>query len=258
MATAPKKTETTSETHIVRKNDGWPAVGFMIALFAILGPIGAGWMVRQGLENAQTGNRTVTVRGVAERDVTADLAVWPIRFVVTGDELGFAMGQVDTNLALIKAFLVDAGFKADDIQIQRLEVTDVLAQQYPPERYTARYIIAQTVTLRTADVNRVQTVSRQAGELVKKGVLLQDWRGPIYLFTKLNDVKPAMIAEATASARSGAEQFAKDSHAGIAGIKEATQGYFEIQPSLDTGDGDEKSQVAKKVRVVTTVSYLLK
>jgi hypothetical protein len=232
--------------------------GLIGAVIAALGLVGAGYMVKQGLEQAQTGNRSVTVRGVAEREVKADLVLWPIRFTVAGNDLGTVMAQVDTNIGLVRNFLTVAGFKSDDIQVQKLEVTDVLAQQYPPQNYTSRYIINQTISLRTTDVERVQTASRQMSGLVKQGVLLQDWRGPIYIFTKLNDIKPAMIAEATASARKGAEQFANDSHSGLGGIKEATQGYFEIQPRDETGDTDEKSQINKRVRVVTSVSYLLK
>jgi len=105
-------------------------------------------------------------------------------------------------------------------------------------------------------VDRVQTTTRNLNDLVRQGVVLQDFNGPSYIFTKLNDVRPAMIAEATAAARSGAEQFAKDSGAPLGPIKTAGQGSFEIL-SRD-GTGDEASTPNKKVRVVTTISYRLK
>src|SRR3546814_7222706 len=79
----------------------------------------------------------------------------------------------------------------------------------------------------------------------------------VYSFTKLNDIKPAMVAEATKDARKAAEQFAQDSGTGVGGIKSATQGYF----SIGARDGDDMGNGAdspyKKVRVVTTVDFYL-
>ena len=94
------------------------------------------------------------------------------------------------------------------------------------------------------------------GALVGQGVVLQDFAGPTYIFTKLNDVRPAMIAEATASARSGAAQFAKDSGAPLGSIRQANQGSFEILPR--EGYGDAAQSPDQRVRVVTTISYRLK
>lgn len=80
----------------------------------------------------------------------------------------------------------------------------------------------------------------------------------VYSFTRLNDVKPEMVAEATKDARRSAEQFAKDSGTGVGGIKSATQGYF----SIDARDGEQSGggidTPFKKVRVVTTVDFYLK
>ena len=139
-----------------------------------------------------------------------------------------------------------------------LQVTDQFAREYQSSGVGARYVVAQTVIVRTPEVDRVQATTRNLNELVRQGVILQDYRGPSYLFTKLNEVRPAMIAEATASARTGAAQFARDSRSELAGIRSATQGSFEILPRDDLGDSDERSQVYKRIRVVTTVSYRLR
>jgi hypothetical protein len=92
---------------------------------------------------------------------------------------------------------------------------------------------------------------------VRQGVVLQDFQGPSYVFTKLNDVRPQMIAEGTAAARTGAEQFTKDSGTPLGPIRQATQGSFEILPR-DGAGGDEAASIDKKVRVVTTITYGLK
>ena len=218
----------------------------------------AGWFVGQGVVNARVGDRSVTVRGLSERDVVADVAVLPLRFTASGDVLAEVQAQVDRNTAVVRAFLRAEGYRDEDVELGRLEVTDMLSREYRPDNITSRFILAQTVTVRTSDVARVSATTRNLNELVRQGVVLQDFRGPSYFFTGLNEVRPAMIAEATASAREGAQQFAEDSGQAVGPIKQATQGYFEIQPRDPTPDGDESTAVNKRVRVVTTITYRLR
>jgi hypothetical protein len=167
---------------------------------------------------------------------------------------------VDKEAQTVRQFLLAQGFKPDEIDLGRLTVSDARSKEYGANNQGGpRFILSQEVNVRTPDVERVQDTTRKLGDLVRQEVVLQDFGGPNYIFTKLNDVRPAMIAEATASARSGAAQFARDSGAGLGGIQEATQGSFEILPSDDMGEGGSQAQsVWKKLRVVTTVKYRLR
>ena len=226
-------------------------IGGLIAI----GLIGAGIAVGGGVVNANTGNRQVTVRGVAERNVEADLAILSLRFTVAGEELPGVQSKIDGDLAKVRTFLTSQGYADDIITIGRLEVTDTQSQSYAPSDGTPHYIVAQSVTVRTTDVARVAQTERALNDLVRQGVLL-DFTAPTYVFTKLNDVRPEMIAEATASARSGAEQFAKDSGAPLGPIKQATQGLFENLAREDVDS--ESTSLDKRVRVVATVTYQLR
>jgi hypothetical protein len=102
------------------------------------------------------------------------------------------------------------------------------------------------------------------GELVSAGVVLSSSRtgfgpsGPTFLFTKLNDLKPNMLAEAAANARQAAEQFANDSHSRLGGIRQANQGLFVIMPRNQAPGVTEGTEVSKTVRVVSTVQYYLR
>jgi len=123
-------------------------------------------------------------------------------------------------------------------------------------------VINQTLMVRSGKPDRILAASQALGELVKAGVVLtsgQDYgyAGPTYLYTRLNDVKPEMIAEATARAREAAEKFAADSGSRLGGIRRANQGVFQILPRDEAPGVQEGSQINKRVRVVTTVSYLL-
>lgn len=228
-------------------------VGGLLAL----GLAAAGLFVATGLKDVRTGDRSVTVRGLSERIVKADLAVLPLKFAAAGDDLQAVQADVDRATGAVRAFLAAQGYKPAEIDLGRLEVTDQFAREYQQQNVAARYRVAQTVIVRTTNVDRVQATTRQLDRLIRQGVVLQDYAGPSYLFTKLNEVRPAMIAEATASARTGAQQFARDSGAALGGIRSASQGSFEILGRDEVGY-DPSSQVFKKVRVVTTVSYALR
>ena len=221
-----------------------------------VGLIGAGALIGQGVVNARVGDRQVTVRGLAERDVQADLAVLPLRFTASGEVLSEVQARVDADLAVVRRFLTAQGYPADAVTLGRLEVADRRSREYGSQDGGPRFILAQTVIVRTTDVTRVQATTRALNDLVRQGVVLQDFNGPSYIFTKLNDVRPAMIAEATASARSGAAQFAEDSGAPLGSIRQATQGSFEILPR--EGYGDASQSPDQRVRVVTTISYRLR
>ncbi len=228
------------------------------ALILGLGLAAAGFLVGRGFERGRSVDRYVTVKGLAETFVKADLAVWPLRITATGNDLGQVQTRIDTDLATITRFLSEHGIEAEAIQPQRVEVTDLLAQAYRPEGAgDNRFIIAQTVIVRTPQVDKVAVLNRATGELVKQGVVLADTGGPSYLFTKLNDIKPKMLADATRNAREAAEQFAADSGSAIAEIRRASQGLFEILARDPAPGLSEQNQLDKQIRVVSTVEYRL-
>ncbi|WP_158613428.1 SIMPL domain-containing protein [Luteimonas sp. 100069] len=219
-----------------------------------LGLIGAGWFAAQGMAKLRTADRYVTVKGSAERVVEADLVVWPLSQTVGGDDLALVQGGLDANTATIRAFLSGAGFGDDEVVVSPPRLEDRWAYSYGDSRPPERYRYSNTVTLRTGRVAEAIAALRRSGEIVAQGVMLNTGEdgGPQFEFTRLNDIKPELIAEATANARVSAEQFASDSGARIGGIRTANQGVISI------GDRDRGSPQVKTVRVVTTVEYFLR
>jgi len=221
-----------------------------------------GWFVGHGFTKARTADRFVSVKGVSERDVRADMALWPIRYTSTDDNLARAQQKFDDSRKAVVAFLGQHGIDASSVELQNFDVTDVLANPYRGAgEVTSRYIITGTLMVRVEDPTLVQKASQDLGALVSGGVVFSSQggyaSGPTFLFTKLNDLKPQMIAEATASAREGAEQFAKDSGSHLGKIRQASQGVFQILPRDRAPGVMEESQINKTVRVVSTIEYSL-
>lgn len=226
---------------------------FSAALIA-LGLVGAGWFASEGMSHLRTADRYVTVKGSAEKIVDADLVVWPLSQTVGGNELGAVQTQLDANTKTIHGFLAGAGFKDDEIVVSPPRLEDRWAYSYGDNRPPERYRFSNTVTLRTGRVREALVALRRSGDIVAKGVMLNtdEGGGPEFDYTKLNAIKPALIAEATAAARKSAVQFATDSGAHLGGIRSANQGIVSIT------DRDRGSPQIKTVRVVTTVEYFLK
>ena len=205
------------------------------------------------------------MKGVAEREVRADLALWPLRLVAGDNTLTSAQARITYGVREVRAFLRRNGITdTANVELQGYEVTDAYANQFrSADEVTNRYVIHQTVMVRSDHPDIVAAAAQRVNELVDAGVVISSGGeygsgGPTFLFTGLNALKPQMIAEATARAREGAEQFARDSRASLGGIRRATQGMFEILPRDQAPGVEEGSQLAKTVRVVSTVEYFLR
>ena len=226
----------------------------------------AGFLAGNGFARARSADRYVTVKGVSEREARADLAIWPLSVVGADNTLAAAHTKLAASITGVRQFLARHGIDTTQIELTGFSVSDALAQEYGPERQpTNPYIIRETLMVRSQRPDLVLAASQRIGELAAIGVVVSsgpEYRGPgggpTFVFTGLNKLKPPMIAEATARAREGAEQFARDSRSGLAGIRRANQGVFEILPRDQAPGIGAESQINKLVRVVTTVEYLLK
>lgn len=218
-----------------------------------VGLIVGGYLLGDGLLRAKDAERAVTVRGLAERNVTADLATWTISYSASSPDLVEAQAKVRRDTAAIGAFFKELGFPAEALQ-----PTGANVSSFASDGMTT-FTVRQRLALRSTDVARAQRAVARQFDLVGRGVFLEEGSGMSYTFTKLNGIKPAMVADATRDARAAAEQFAKDSGSRVGKIREATQGYFEIEArDGDSGGGwGMTDSPYKKVRVVTTVSFAL-
>lgn len=193
-------------------------------------------------------------------DVRADLAVWNIRYVATGMDLLSTQQQINANLAQVRTFLKEKGFDDAEVIEGRVETNDLMTNPYRDNNSNpVRYIISQSVTVRSTKVDAVENALRQTGELVEKGVILDNQYGsPVsYIFTRLNEIKPQMLEEATKNATAAAQEFAKSSDSKVGKIRRAQQGVFSILPREQTANAQESAQIDKKVRVVSTVEFWL-
>ncbi len=219
------------------------------------GIIVLGLCIRWGIDDFANKDRKVTVKGLAEKEVEADKVTWPVVFQEMGNELPALYDRIAQKQQTIKAFLMKNGVKASEMQVNAPKVVDMNADRYSVNQKPYRYNITSTITVTSRNVKGVRAIISRQGELLKQGIAIVggDYDSQIeYEYVSFQGMKPKMMQEAIANARTTAEQFAKNSDSNLNKIVSADQGQFSIE------DRDRNTPYIKKVRVVTTVTYSLK
>lgn len=245
---------------------GMAPLGVLLALGLIIG----GWVLGVQIKATRLSDRYVTVKGLVERKVKSDLAIWPLSYKQAGDDLSLVFAKTDADKNAILQFLDQQGIQSSEIELGMVRVVDTQANEYGGgNRAPHRYIVEQQITVRTPRVDQVAAAAQKTMQLLQKGIVLNsNGQGLAYKFNGLNSIKPDMITEATRNARAAADRFASDSGSKVGSIRQANQGVFSILPAdqgSDTSEPGESgggnftadSSLMKTVRVVTTVEYYL-
>ena len=217
----------------------------------------AGYFVGNMHKTGKKYDRFVQVKGLSEREVNADLAVWPINITLTANDLNSLKSNIEKQNDAVYDFFIAQGFEKNELTKGSTNISDVRADMYNSNSRNNefRYLAKSEFTVRTNDISKLQKALSESLNLMSKGILLgskNTWRPIEYIFTGLNDLKPSMIEEATKNAREVAEKFARDSDSQVGEIRMARQGLFTIS------DRDENTPQIKIIRVVSTIDFQLK
>ncbi len=224
-------------------------LGGVLAVGLVIAAVITGSAIR----DFRISDRFVEVKGLAEREVAADLAIWPIAYQLSAGSLDELRRAIEDADEAVVAFLKLRGFTDEEITPNPPRITDQWLYSVENQRPANRYTAERSLTLKSTSVEAALRALQESSELIGQGVVLTpNWgQAAQFLFTGLNSIKPEMIAEATADARRAANQFAADSEATIGPIRSARQGFFSIN------ERDPSTPEVKVVRVVTTIEYIL-
>ena len=227
----------------------------LLGVFIFLGLSVLGYMLGNAAIEYKLYDRSVTVKGLSEREYPADIVIWPIQFSVADNDLGNLYSDIDAKTRSIRTFLEKNDIDPDEITVASPAITDKSAQQYGGNgRAEFRYTATQTVTVYSKNIEAARAVMGSLSQLGKKGIVFtaNNYEAQTeYIFTRLNEVKPEMVEEATREAREVAQKFATDSQSALGKIKRASQGQFSINAR------DKNNPHIKRIRVVSTVEYYL-
>jgi hypothetical protein len=228
---------------------------FYSGLFIMVGLVVLGMMFPRAVEKYRSYDRTVNVKGLCEKEVKADKVIWPVVYKVMANDIHSIYDQTDRSNETIVDFLKAGGIDVSEMTVSVPQISDKFANEYGNNDRAYRYIATNVITVYTDKVDDVLSLMSKQSDLLKKGIVTggNNWENPVeFKYEGLNEIKPAMIEEATMNAREAAEKFAKDSDSRLGKIKTANQGTFTIE------NRDSNTPYIKKVRVVTSVTYYLK
>ena len=227
------------------------------AVVLAIGLFLAGGTIKSGIVKFKEMDRTVTAKGLCEKEMKADKVTWPLKFKELGNDPAELYERIEANTKTVVAFLKQNNLSDDEISVAPPTLVDQQANMsYSSEQVRYRYKANCVVTVVSKNVDLVRKLVTKQAELMRKGITIvgneyDEGSSVSYEFTGLNKIKPEMIAEATRNARKTAEQFAEDSESELGKIKTADQGQFSIE------DRDQNTPWLKNIRVVTTVVYYL-
>lgn len=224
-----------------------------------------GFFVGQAIKKFKFDDRTITVKGLVEKEVKSDLAIWKITHTFADDDLTKVDQKLNANQTLILDFLKKKNIKESDISVGLVNISDNFSREYNNNTQAKRYVGETSITVRATDVDLVQKVAGESAELVRDGVVLSNngyQANPKFVYTKINDIKPELLAEAVKNARKAAEQFATDSGTKVGSIRTANQGQIQILSpdaleSKQYESAEEERSITKKIRIVSTLVFSL-
>lgn len=212
----------------------------------------SGYFLYLGIESFTTKDRVVTARGLSERQVLADKAVWTISFGITGNSIEYLYERLEPKKQALVKFLKNNGISDEEIVFAPSTASDRSSwYDWDKKKGTIdQYELTGHMTVVSKDVEKVRQLQLRQLDLLHSGVILEN-SYISYEYTGLNNLKPEMVEEATRNARIVANKFAEDANAKLGALKSARQGQFEVE-------SDEVMPHMRNVRVVTTMEYYLK
>ena len=224
-------------------------LGFALVVSSVV----LGFSADRVMKDFKSGERSVIVKGLSEKEVQADVMIFPIIFSRANNDLNALYKELEADGEKVFEFLEKLGLAKEDMSFAPPTVNDRLSELYGEnQKATYRYVGSGRVLIYTKNVEKGREALEKIVKLGMDGIVIRINQYEVeYIYTQLNAIKPQMIEEATLNAREAAAKFAKDSQSQLGKIKRATQGQFSIS------DRDKNTPYIKNVRVVSTVEYYL-
>lgn len=236
---------------------------FGLGVTLSLGLIISTFLAAGTLQKVKLANQTVLVKGCAERPIQSDLATWHATIWAQSEKADEAYRKLKADLSVLRDYLRGKGVPDEVVTVSSIYTAKMYARDQKgnfTDTITG-YRLSQCVYIRSEEIEKVTRISRECTDLIEKGVEI-DSGSPQYVYTKLNELKIAMLGEAARDARNRAEQLAKESGSKVGALRSATQGVFQVTPVDSTEVADyginDTSSITKKVRAVITVRYAIR
>ncbi len=227
----------------------------------------------QAFYQLKASGHTIGVTGSVERTVTSDTVKWTSVITKSIDVAGLKDGssQMRTDVANAVALLKSSGIVENTITIQPMSVSAVCENQgslaydrggtYCGSGRVGGYNLQQMILVESHDVHAVTKAARESAPKLLADGLVFSTVSLEYYFSKLDELKLDLLAEATKNAKMRAERMAQSTGGRIGKIQQAAQGVFQVTAvnSLDISDygSYDTTSPEKKVTAVVKTTFTL-
>lgn len=210
---------------------------------------------------------TIVVTGLGEMEFTSDLIVWAGTLTAEAQNVAAGYAQIEISKQKVQKYLAEKGLPAEAVVFEFVNVDKQFDAIYNAsgnwagQRFTG-YQLRQRFSVESAEVEKVETISREISSLIAQGVAIEAY-APEYYNTKLDDVKLGLIEKASADARVRAEKIATNAGTKIGNVASARMGVFQITAAnsneeFSAGGSFNTSSRTKKARITMRIEYRVK
>lgn len=228
----------------------------LIALALVI----SAFFLGRGIGDVRRASDQVTVTGSARRPIRSDFVIWRASVSAQEPALATASQTLRKSDQRVRAFLTQAGVPDSIVRWTPVE-TSAIPEVVGDGKETGRivgYKLTETFELRSADVAGITQLSQRASDLMAEGIPLVA-SPPEYLYTRLAEIRIALLADATTDARLRAERIAASAGGRVGPVRDVRMGVFQITPRYSTEVSDsginDTSSIDKDVTAVVRVTF---
>ena len=209
----------------------------IIALILSVAMVASCFVGVNGLAEYKRRKYDIDIKGYTTQQITSDLIVWSGIYDVDAENLKEGYNALEGNKEIVKNYLMDKGITEEDLVFSSISIYEnyLVNEQGVYTNEIVNYTLAQTVTISSNEIVKVTDISRNATELLNEGVQFESY-APEYHYTKLEDLKVSMLADATKDATKRAELIAENAGSKLGGLTNAKVSSIKIAPLYSVPD----------------------
>ena len=225
-------------------------------------------LMSRSMVRIRSKDELIHVDGSARKPIRSDFIIWNGSLTQSAPTIAAAYAPLEANVAKVRAYLIGKGVPAAEVTPDAVseepiyeEVKNPRTGQYVATTRITGYTLTQTIEVKSHSVDLVDGLSRQSTELISQGIPFKS-DTPLYLYTKLSELKVSMQAEAAKNARDRAEQIAESAGCRLGDVRAANMFVPQITPlyasSSASGNEDDTSSLDKNITAVVSVEYSIR
>lgn len=219
-------------------------------------------IVTKTIRLIKLGHGSIHVKGCAEKEIQSDFVSWGLSIKTTAETQIIAYDKLEKDMEILSTYLQKQGIipKETDYSPIYTSINYKINEQGITTNVIESYTLRQEFEISSKEIELIAKVSQSITSLIKDEVMISSF-APRYYYLKIDELKIAMLAEASKDSKKRAEALVNKSGSKVIGLKNAQQGVFQITPAFSSSISDygeyDTTSIAKRIKAVITMEYMI-